>query len=199
MERYLLRETIRRFQEIMAEDISDEERRFAAAEIASMQRELALLDAAFLGVQKYPHQIGQASAGDKQIFQRVLEASPDALLIIDPRPGLHIVDMTDSFETTTMIERQHVVGEALFHAFPENPHSPDADGISSVLTSLRTAADTGDPQVVDVQRYDVRNSEGQFVERYWRPRYTPIFNGSGELVWLLVRLEDVTGQYRQCS
>jgi hypothetical protein len=47
---------------------------------------------------------------------------------------------------------------------------------------------------MDVQRYDVRDASGQFVERYWRPLHIPLFNDKRELVWLVTQLEDVTDQ-----
>jgi hypothetical protein len=192
MNRYILHETIKRFQEVLSEDISDAERNFAAAEVTSMQRELALLDAAFLGGQRYSNQIGRPSRADQKFFLGMIENSTEALLIIDPRPGLHLVDMTPAFEAATFSDRNRSVGRDLFCAFPENPDLPDADGVSNVFNSLRTAAATGLPQEMGVQRYDVRDGEGRFIERYWRPRHVPILNDDGDLVWLLARLEDVT-------
>jgi PAS domain-containing protein len=192
MKRYILSETIRRFEQILADNISEDERRYAAAEIAAMQRELALLDAAFLGAQKYPHQFGQASPSDKVLFQRLIEGSTQALLIIDPRPGLHIVDMTPAFAAATLAERGKVAGDELFCVFPDNPERQDADGVTKVFNSFRAAADSGDPHAMTIQRYDVCDGDGHFVERYWRSVNTPILNEAGELVWLMNRLEDVT-------
>jgi hypothetical protein len=117
MNRFILSETIRRFHEILSEDLSQEERNYAAAQVASMQRELALLDAASLGVQEFPNQIGAPSAACKKRLQPVLEGSPEALLIIDPRPGLHIVDMTPCFEAVTMADRDKAWAEACSTSF----------------------------------------------------------------------------------
>jgi PAS domain-containing protein len=196
MNRFILHETIKRFQEILRTDLSVEERQYATAELASMQRELALLDAAFLGGQRYSNQIGQPSAGDQRLFQSLIENSSEALLIIDPRPGLHIVDMTPSFEIATLTEKRSALGHELFHLYPDNPELPDADGVSNVLRSLRAAAYSGVSQTMGIQRYDVRDADGRFVERYWRPLHVPILNDEGDLVWLLTQLEDVTAQCR---
>jgi hypothetical protein len=45
-----------------------------------------------------------------------------------------------------------------------------------------------------IQRYDIRDPDGQFVERYWQPVNTPIFDESGRLIYLLHWVEDVTEQ-----
>jgi hypothetical protein len=57
-------------------------------------------------------------------------------------------------------------------------------------------AETRVPQALEVQRYDVRDAEGQFVKRYWQPLYIPLLAEAGDLAWLLARLEDVTVQYQ---
>lgn len=45
-----------------------------------------------------------------------------------------------------------------------------------------------------VQRYDIRDASGTFLERYWQPINTPIHDAHGELVFLLHHVEDVTEQ-----
>jgi hypothetical protein len=88
------------------------------------------------------------------------------------------------------------MGAMLFDVFPDNPDVPEIKGVSNVLNSLRAAARSGLPQLMGVQRYDVRNAYGLFVERYWRPFHAPIFDEAGVLVWLLIRLEDVSANYQ---
>jgi hypothetical protein len=196
IKRFLLHETIKRYQEILKEDISEEERKFAVSEVASMRRDLALLDASLLGGQRYPNQIGRPSLAHRRLFQRLIEDATEPMLVIDPRPGLHIVDMTPSLETATLTKRDRAVGNGLFQVFPDNPDIPGADGVSNVFNALRAAAETGVPQTLELQRYDVRDAEGQFVERYWRSQYIPILDERGDLVWLLSRLNDLTVQHR---
>jgi PAS domain-containing protein len=154
------------------------------------------MDAGLLGVKRHPQEIAPASAAYKKRFRPLLEGSQELLLVIDPRPGLHIVDMTPSFEAATLADRGKAMGGMLFEVFPDNPEVPDADGARNVLNSLRAAARSGRPQAMGVQRYDVRNADGPFVERYWRPFHAPIFDEAGVLVWLLIRLEDVTAHNR---
>jgi PAS domain-containing protein len=149
-----------------------------------------------LGGQRFPNQLGRPSPADRRLFQALIEDTTDAVLVIDPRPGMHIMDMTRSFEEVTLSKRESICGEDLFKAFPYNPECPDTDGVSNVFNALRTAAETGVSQALKVQRYDVRNAEGQFVERYWRPLYIPLLDEGGDLAWLIARLEDVTAQYQ---
>jgi hypothetical protein len=95
-----------------------------------------------------------------------------------------------------MIDEQRVAGQRLFDVFPDNPDDELADGASLLLRSLRIAAGTGLRHRMKIQRYDVRDSRGVFVERYWRPRNIPLLNDQGQLLYLLHHVEDVTEQVK---
>jgi hypothetical protein len=43
-----------------------------------------------------------------------------------------------------------------------------------------------------IQRYDIRDPDGQFVARHWLPINRPIHDAEGHLVFLLHHVEDVT-------
>ncbi|WP_246755672.1 hypothetical protein [Bradyrhizobium sp. CCBAU 53338] len=45
-----------------------------------------------------------------------------------------------------------------------------------------------------VQRYDIRDPSGTFVERHWQPINSPIHDAAGHLVYLLHHVEDVSAQ-----
>ena len=46
-----------------------------------------------------------------------------------------------------------------------------------------------------VQRYDVRDPGGNFVERYWQPLNSPVLNEAGHLNFILHHVINVTAQY----
>jgi hypothetical protein len=45
-----------------------------------------------------------------------------------------------------------------------------------------------------LQRYDVRDARGMFVERHWRPSNTPIFAENGQLLYVLHQVQEVTDE-----
>jgi hypothetical protein len=87
-----------------------------------------------------------------------------------------------------------VVGKSLFEIFPDNPDDALADGVSNLYASLRIVARTGKPHAMAIQRYDIRNPNGDFIERHWQPINTPIHDADEHLIFLLHHVEDVTGQ-----
>ncbi len=87
-------------------------------------------------------------------------------MMIDPGPNLKIVDINPAFAVMAQVEQAQVVGRPLFEAFPENPGHPEADGVSNLYRSLQTVARTGSPDAMELQRYDTRDGEGRWRERY---------------------------------
>jgi hypothetical protein len=164
------------------------------------RRELALFASEMMGVQEQVGQFArswrsQDPAVERRLFRDFIEQSDLPFMVIDPGPGLHIVDINDAYGSATMTQRACVAGLRLFDTFPDNPDDPTADGVSNLYESLQRAAKTGTPHAMADQRYDVRGANGSFTQRYWRPLNTPIFDETGQLVYLLHHVADVTGQH----
>ena len=125
-----------------------------------------------------------------------LESATTPLLLIDPRPGLRIVDANPYYAAAAMIEAGKLAGERLFDIFPDNPVDPLADGVANLFGSLKIVTENGQPHAMPVQRYDVRDTHGNFVERYWQPTNSPVFTETGSLAFILHKVIDVTEQRR---
>jgi PAS domain-containing protein len=126
-------------------------------------------------------------------FQREFAASPKLAALIDPEPGLVIMDVNATYLASSGRTREQVVGQPLFTAFPDNPDDPTADGVSHLYASLRQVAETGRVHAMADQRYDVSDGEGRFQPRYWRPVNRPLHDKFGRLVFLLHVVEEVAG------
>lgn len=159
--------------------------------VEETRRELAVFAAEMLGAQAYLGQFdrrGRSNAltrKERRTLQDLVEQSDRPFMIIDPRPGLRILDVNASYAAATLVRRGRVVGDRLFDVFPDNPDMPGADGVSNLHESLQRAAQTGRRHTMAVQRYDVRDAAGLFVEKYWRPTNTPIFDEDGRLLYII--------------
>lgn len=159
--------------------------------MAATRRELALLSADMMGVQAHLGQFGSGTGAnrparsDRRLFRDLIEDSVKPFLILDPRPGLHIVDFNAAYAAVSMIDRRRVAGEKLFDVFPDNPDIPDADGITNLYESLKRCAQSGRTHRMQLQRYDIQDRSGQFLKRHWRPVNSPIFDEKGRLVFLV--------------
>ncbi len=124
----------------------------------------------------------------------VFEASPDVLLVLLPdAPTYTMVAATNARLAATHTTREQIIGRPLFEVFPDNPDDPEATGTSNLRASLDRVLETRTPDTMAVQRYDIRGPDGTFQTKYWSPKNIPVLSSSGEVVYILHRVEDVTG------
>lgn len=196
MQRFICEQNVAHFQKLLDGASDPALSRTLESLLSSARRDLAMLESAVLGAEESPLEARRRRHGDadgiRQQFQPEFVASSHPYMLIDPAPGLRIVDINDAYAQATFTHREDVVGRSLFEIFPDNPGDALADGVSNLYTSLRTVVRTGQAHAMAIQRYDIRNPDGQFVERHWQPVNSPIHDSDGVLIFLLHHVEDVT-------
>jgi hypothetical protein len=197
MQRFVCEQNIAHFQKLLDGPADFTLRRTLLALLSSAKRELALLNSEMTGAQGLAP---RRSPGDVDSVLKQLrpnfETSEHPYMLIHPGPGLKIIDVNDAYARATFTKRCDIAGRPLFEVFPDNPDIETADGVSNLFASLRTVVETGEPHAMAVQRYDVRDDSGTFVERYWQPVNTPVHDIEGRLICLLHHVEDVTAEVR---
>jgi len=126
-------------------------------------------------------------------FRALFEAGPGLLLILDP--GLRILAVSDAYLAATMTERNDILGRDVFDVFPDNPDDPGATGVDNLRSSLERVLQSGLPDTMAVQKYDIRRPTaegGDFEVRYWSPVNSPVLDRDKELAYIVHRVEDVT-------
>jgi PAS domain S-box-containing protein len=124
-------------------------------------------------------------------FELLFEASPDLYIIL--APDLSIVTASKAFLVTTDTTLAGIKGRDIFEVFPDNPEDPAAKGSLNLRSSLERVLKNRVSDAVAIQRYDIPLSDGTFEERYWSTTNHPVFDASGELVYIVLRPEDITG------
>lgn len=128
----------------------------------------------------------------------VFAATPTPYLLLTP--DLVIVGVNQAYLRATSRAREHLVGLHMFEAFPDNPNDPGADGVRNLRASLERARDTGRPDTMPLQKYDIPIRDAgtvHFEERYWSPINTPVLDDTGRTILLIHRVEDVTDYVRE--
>lgn len=194
LKRFVLKCNIERFERLIGLETDPAQLALLQTLLATARREDALATAEELGAANdgvrrrflerppEPH--------DEIQFREAFHASPCALMLIDPGPGFRILDVNAALETVAWASKSELAGQPLFSVFPENPGHETADGVSNLTQSLRRAAETGRPDPMPLQRYDVRDGDGQFVTRYWLQINSPVFADDGSLLYLLHEVEE---------
>jgi PAS domain S-box-containing protein len=126
-------------------------------------------------------------------FRRLFESAPALYLVLTPE--LNIVAVNDAYLRATMTARDQIVGRDIFEIFPDNPADRNATGVRNLRASLERVLQDRRPDVMAVQKYDVRRPEdtgGGFEERYWSPVNSPVVGAHGRVDYIIHKVEDVT-------
>ena len=124
-------------------------------------------------------------------FKKLFESSPGLYLVL--LPDLHISAVTDAYLESTLTRREQIVGRYIFDVFPDNPDDPNADGVKNLRASLERVLKFRRPDAMPIQKYDVQDSSGKgFVEKYWSPLNSPVFDDNNDIAFIIHRVEDVT-------
>jgi PAS domain S-box-containing protein len=136
--------------------------------------------------------LGRAGVPAPDDYKKVFDVAP-ALLLLRPDSDFTIVDASDAYLRATHRRREAIVGRPIFDVFPDHAQEPRETGAIHLRASLERVLSERRADAMAVQRYDVRAAAGEgFEERYWSPLNTPVFSDSGELLWIVHRVEDVT-------
>jgi PAS domain S-box-containing protein len=114
------------------------------------------------------------------------------VLVLPDSPVFTIVAVSQDYLQATGRTTGELIGKGLFEAFPNNPDDPHQTSEKTVRASLEYALKHKEPHYLPVQRYDVSNPDGSFIERYWSADNKPVLNELGEVIYLIHSAEDVT-------
>jgi PAS domain S-box-containing protein len=128
-------------------------------------------------------------------YERLFAAIPTPYLVMTPE--LVILDANPAYLAVTGRSREDIVGRGVFEAFPPQPDALDEGGVSRVQRSFERARDTGVMDTMPVQKYDIPDSAGGFVERYWSLISVPVLDDEGRTVLVVQRTEDITDYVRE--
>jgi signal transduction histidine kinase len=133
-----------------------------------------------------------------------MPAAPESVLLFNALPTPHLLlspafvieAVSDSYLLATLTHREHLVGQYMFDAFPDNPLTPKANSRHNVRASLQQVLATKQPQHIARQHYDVPDPEhpGQFVERHWQALNAPVLDAQGNVVQIIHAAVDITAE-----
>lgn len=128
-------------------------------------------------------------------FQAAFEALPGNHVLLNTNPpNFTIIAATPGYCLTTGKDREEILGQNFFDVFPPNPDDPDSNGERIVSSSFQFVIENKKEHQLPVQRFDVKNDDGSFIEKYWRARNNSILTPEGEVAYIMHSAEDITEQ-----
>jgi PAS domain S-box-containing protein len=130
----------------------------------------------------------------KQLFQFL----PERFLVFRTNdPDFTLVDTNRLHAGMAMVDRDEVVGQPFFTVFPDTSEQFKKTGVSALAESMRRVIKTGKADTMEDFRYDIRQQDGSFVERWWRPTHYPLKDAAGKLSFIVQVSHDVTEEIRK--
>jgi signal transduction histidine kinase len=132
-------------------------------------------------------------SGESVDFRHLFESAPGLYLVLSPE--LKILAVSNAYLHATLTKREEIISKGIFDVFPDNPDDPSASGVGNLRASLQRVLETGAPDAMAVQKYDIprpESEDGGFEEKYWSPLNTPVFGKNGKVQYIIHRVEDVT-------
>ncbi len=123
----------------------------------------------------------------RAVLEALFQSLPGLFLVFSS--DLKIVAISDALLEATMTKREDVLGRGVFEIFPDQPGS---DATSNWHASLARVRQTGAPDTLAIQRYDIRRPDGVLEVRYWSPMNTPVLGTGPRIEYFIHRVVDVT-------
>ncbi|NJW53741.1 PAS domain-containing protein [Salinimicrobium oceani] len=127
-------------------------------------------------------------------WKEIFEAMPFACLVLKPQPhhSFVAVDVNQAYLDLTENTKERLLEKEFSEVFPFHPGS-DHPGFKESINSIKKAVETGEKQVVQNSRYDVKNRQTGIIEdRYFSSQNIPIKNSEGKVEVILHTTKEVT-------
>jgi signal transduction histidine kinase/CheY-like chemotaxis protein len=131
------------------------------------------------------------------LFNAAFHRSPIGQYLLAPTDKLEILAVNDSFLRAVSRSRQDLLGRPLFEVLGDDPNDPGATGVRNLGASIRTAIETGQSQLMPVQRYPIEmHKDGRrwFEDMYWSATNTPVYDADGKLTCVSHTTINITAQ-----
>jgi PAS domain-containing protein len=134
---------------------------------------------------------------DQLDYKSVFQNLPTPVMILST--DFRIIDSNVAHLGLSGRPRDELIGLSVFEAFPDNPAEPGVSGTSNLGESLRRVLDTGRPDTMALQRYDVEipGKPGTYKERYWCPMNVPVQRPDGDVDYIIHVVEEVPDLIRK--
>src|SRR5690606_2936562 len=128
-------------------------------------------------------------------YRSLFEQIPGSVLVIRAHPEFTIVEASDAYLRATFTTRESLIGRGLFDVLPKEPVATRGPAEAKLRRSLENVVATGRPDPMPVQRFDILRPAaegGGSVERFWSAVNAPVCAPSGELLYIVHSIADVT-------
>ena len=137
------------------------------------------------------------SINAETLYTAFFEAlSSNSYLIQTDAPRYTILAVTAQHLKLTGLKKEDVIGKGVAEVLLSNPIDYSNAGKHDFLASLHHILTYKEPHYLPVQRYDIADAQGRFIEKYWTAESRPVLTPEGDLAYIILTTEDTTDQVK---
>jgi PAS domain S-box-containing protein len=126
-------------------------------------------------------------------YRKIFDALPMSQMVIAADdPDFTIVAENPAHEAVALVKHGEIIGQPFLAAFPDTSAKYRDTGMSDIIESLRRVVETGEPDQMEVLRYDIPGTNGRMERRYWQATHHPLFDSHGNVAQILQISENIT-------
>lgn len=127
-------------------------------------------------------------------FHAVYEAMPVPVLVLAPdAPSFTIVAVNECYLQSTHTQRNLLIGQPFFTAFPPDESAAGEESGARMATSLSIVVSQAQAHTIPLMRYDLKPKDGETGEvRYWNLKHAPVFDNNGKVAYIVHTATDIT-------
>ena len=123
----------------------------------------------------------------------LFETRPGIAMLLRPdSPKFTVLAVSNDFLRATGFKKEDVIGKGHFELAPPNPDAPQFSGEEKIRACYAQLLQNKQPNQLPLQRYDLRQPNGSFLEKYWTVINTPVLSETGEVRYIIHTAEDKT-------
>ncbi len=106
----------------------------------------------------------------------MFRALPDPYIVFSvDDPTFTIIEESEAHAVISMVQRKNIIGKPLFEVYPDMTEKYRKTGVSDLQESIRKVIRTGKIDDMSTMRYDLKNRQGMYEERYFKVTHHPVF------------------------
>ena len=130
-------------------------------------------------------------------FEKAFEALPGISILIDTdKPYYKVLAVTQGLIDIQPLAftRKNIINKPFFEAFPQSVDVMSLVGEDSIRSSFDYVINKKKLHTLDIQRYEVPNNNGGFIERWWSVVNKPVLNEEGKVIYIIQSSVEITEQ-----
>jgi PAS domain S-box-containing protein len=132
-----------------------------------------------------------SAVGPEAIYTAFFDAlTSSSILLRANAPHYTIVAASAQHLRHGGVKKEDILGKSLFEVYPGNPTAES--GKNSLKASLDHVIKYKEAHQLPMQRFDVANEEGVFIERYWQAENKPVLGPDGEVAFIIQTVDELT-------